>query len=125
MNRRRMMMQNRVVNLFDKNNADITFKARLLSNGVILFGGDVQANKSFVSYFVSVEYGKSYTLIRKPIDTSNSAYNRWVFYNKSKSCIGNGSSIVEVNTITIPENCYYIKFIGLIDDIDNVKFYKA
>ena len=87
MNRRRMMMQNRVVNLFDKNNADIAFKARLLSNGVILFGGDVQAKKSFVSYFVSVEYGKSYTLIRKPIDTSNSAYNRWVFYNKSKNVV--------------------------------------
>lgn len=123
--RRRMMIQNRVINLFDKNSEDIVFKSRLdLSGYPYTNEYEEKANKSFVSHFVDVAYVESYILIRKPIDAANLSYNRWSFYDINKSWIGNGGSIVETNTIIIPENCYYIRFNGLITDIDNVKFYK-
>lgn len=125
MRRRMMMMKNRVVNLFDKNSEYIIFHSRLTTKGDPHYNqNESQANKSFISHFVDVKPGESYTLIRKPTDASISSYNRWSFYDVNKSWIGNGGSIVELNTITIPESCYYIRFNGLITDIDNVKFYK-
>ena len=115
-------MQNRVVNLFDKNSSDIIYKARLGAVGEV-FINDGASKITFISPYIEVSPNNVYILIRNIISTS-SPYNRWCFYNSEKNFISNDTSIYQENTITIPENCYYIRFNGLISDIDNVKFYK-
>ena len=51
--------------------------------------------------------------------------NRWCFYDRYKNFVKESGSIIDINIIIVPEDCYYIRFSGLITDIDNVKFYKA
>lgn len=122
--RRRMMMQNRVVNLFDKNSEDIIYHARLDNVGLII-SGDEYGSITFVSQYIRVIPLETYVLVREVINAYNSAYNRWLFYSSDKSIISMNGSTSKETTIKIPENCYYIRFNGLITDIDNVKFYKA
>lgn len=122
MSRRRMMMQSRVVNLFDKNSSDIIYKARLGVGGDA-FRNDDASKTTFISPYIEVSPNNVYILIRNIISTTPS-YNRWCFYNSKKNFISNDTSTYQENTITIPKNCYYIRFNGLITDIDNVKFYK-
>lgn len=119
MSRRRMMMGRQVVNLFDKDSEDITYGYRLSGTG-----SNYPSPSFFISPFIVVKPGETYILIRK-IYNNQSIYNKWAFYDINKMFISYADSIVEMNTITIPENCYYVRFNGLIKDIDNVKFYKV
>lgn len=119
MSRRRMMMQNRVVNLFDKNSEDIEYNARLDFS----VGTTAKFKDMFVSHFIRVAPGMIYVLERKPF--LNAQYSRWTFYKVDKTYDCQSGEASEVAIIQIPKNCYYIRFNGLITDIDNVKFYKA
>ena len=124
MRRRLMMMQNMVVNLFDKNSQDIIYHGRLDNAGLIITG-DEYGSRTFVSHYIRVIPLETYVLVREVINDYNSAYNRWHFYRNDKSLISMNGSTSKETTIKTPENCYYIRFNGLITDIDNVKFYKA
>ena len=79
----------------------------------------------FISHYIRVIPLETYVLVREVINNYNSAYNRWHFYSNDKSFISMNGSTSKETTIKIPENCYYIRFNGLITDIDNVKFYKS
>ena len=53
MSRRMMMMQNKVLNLFDKNSQDIIYHARLDNVGSIITGDEYGQECSFHTIYVS------------------------------------------------------------------------
>ena len=125
MSRRRMMMQKKEINLFDNNSEDIIYKARLNQDGTINTNSDSNTVKTFVSPYIKVSPDTTYILRRAIISSTNAIFNRWCFYSDEKLRISYSGSTVINNIITIPKGCSYIRFNGLITDIDNVKFYKA
>ena len=64
MSRRRMMMKNRVVNLFDKNSGDIVYKARLSQDGGNYNTFDGNTEKTFISPYIEILPDTTYILRR-------------------------------------------------------------
>ena len=119
-------MQNQkrsITNLFDKNDPLTYLNARIGSGGET-YRGDYYASISFASNRIYVESGKKYMLVRKPVSETTILYNCWAFYTANMTFIKEDSSFIEKNIIQIPDGCTFVRFTGLITDIDNAKFYE-
>ena len=68
------------INLFDKESKDIIFNSRLSLTGGI-YNADKQGKISFISHYIKIDNRKYYMLKRKLIDTNDSVYNRWCYYD--------------------------------------------
>ena len=99
-------------NLFDKNN--IIENKRLNGSGVAQ-----SDNGYYVSSFIKVEPNTKYIKNSPSVD----AYHRFSYYssNTESSFISNADS----NTATTPSNCQYLRFCGLLTEINTTQLNKG